>query len=522
MKNLFQAVQFNRLKSNKFDLTHDVKLSFAMGEIIPTCVLDVIPGDVFRIKVSNMLRFAPLISPVMHRVKVKTNYFFVPNRILWSEWEDWITGKTDVEPPYVDLGSLVAPVQVGSIADYMGVPTGEYEEPVKCTLFPFAALRHIWNEYFRDQNLQSELFVDLVPGDNTATNWGNDFSFAGPLRRAWGHDYLTSCLPTPQSGSASVQIPLTIQDNIPVDYQTGGNQVWVDPDTGVAVGPGAVGSSIVSEPTVGGVDAGLDPNGTLTVDVQSDATDINTLRRAFRLQEFLERTIRGGNRYFEQLRAHFDVKSPDSRLQRPEYIGGYTQNMVISEVLATAQSNNDGSTAEIAVGSMGGHGISVGSGDTFSYRAVEHGYIIGVISVIPDTAYQDGLHRHFSRFDRFDYAWPSFANIGEQAVLQKEVRARVEAGTDPNRVFGYQSRYAEYKHANSRVAGAMRDTLSFWHLGRIFTGTADPELNAQFIRCQPDPRIFAVTEAESDHIFAHVLNQVTAIRKLPKFGIPTI
>lgn len=516
MKNIFNSVLFPAVKKNRFNLSHDIKLSFSMGELVPTCVMDVIPGDEVTISVENMLRFAPLISPVMHKVNVTTHYFFVPNRILWDEWEKWIVGESELPAPYVPLDATVG---VGSLADYLGIPTGTYEEQVNASAFPFAAYLKIWDEYYRDQNLQTEKFQPLIPGNNGASL--ATYLTAAPLHRAWMHDYLTSALPFAQKGDA-VQIPLVTSDTVEVEHLLGPQPlVRVTGDgsllTNVTLDTGAAG-----EFQGNNTDATLDPNGSLVVDVQADATDINTLRRAFRLQEWLERNARGGTRYVENILAHFGVKSSDARLQRPEYIGGSKQNMVISEVLATAQSNNDGSTAEVAVGTMAGHGISVGGGNTFRYRAEEHGYIIGLINVQPVTAYQDGLHRSWSRFDRLDYAWPSFANIGEQEVLQKEVRARVEATTDPNRVFGYVPRYAEYKFMNSRVAGEMRTSLAFWHLGRIFTQTTDPELNENFITCQPSTRIFAVTSSESDHIYAHIFNNIKAVRKLPRYGIPTI
>ena len=206
----------------------------------------------------------------------------------------------------------------------------------------------------------------------------------------------------------------------------------------------------------------FDFRGSQVVDIQADATDINTLRRAFRLQEWLERNARAGTRYVESILAHFGVKGSDSRLQRPEYIGGSKQNMVISEVLSTAE--NDSAT--IPVGQMAGHGISVGGGNVFSYNAEEHGWIIGIISVIPDTAYAQGLPRSFTRFDRLDYAWPTFANIGEQEVLVRELYAH---GPSPNVVFGYIPRYSEYKYGIFKVSAEMRDTLAYWHLGRIFS-----------------------------------------------------
>lgn len=505
------------VKTNKFDLSHDLKLSFKMGQLIPTTVMDVLPGDIVNISTENLLRFAPLVSPVMHKVKVNTHYFFVPTRILWDEFSKWITGESDVMAPYFEVESNV----VGSLADYMGVPVVASMDPVKCSPIPFAAYAKIWDEYYRDQNLQDERFLPLVPGDNTG-NYSQFLEDDSVYRRAWQHDYFTAALPFAQKGD-SVQIPLTVADAQDVYYENQGSSsdagqfrkasdgslVTTATNVTNAAGPTPLAASM----HIGADGVAYDPNGTLKVDVQSDATDINTLRRAFKLQEWLERNARGGTRYVENILAHFGVKSSDARLQRPEYIGGDTQLMTIGEVLATAQSDDE----SVAVGTMAGHGISVGGGNRFSYRAEEHGYIIGIVSVRPDTAYQDGLHRHFSRFDRLDYAWPTFANIGEQEVLQKEVYMKA---VSPNATFGYVPRYAEYKFMNSRVAGEFRNTLAYWHLGRVFS--TNPALNEEFVSCLPDTRIFAVTDPGEDHIFAHVFNNITAIRKLPKYGIPQI
>ncbi|AXH76448.1 MAG: major capsid protein [Microviridae sp.] len=529
--NVFTNVLNSGVDSNTFDLSHSVKQSFRMGELVPVMCKEVLPGDKFDIDFVNMLRFAPLIAPVMHNVKCTTDYFFVPNRILWNLWEDFITGTGDnPEAPYINFDdSEVCPV--GCIGDYLGVPPGDYQaKPLHISAFQVAAYYKIYDDWYRDQNQIAEQFDPLVPGDNTS----NYLSKIGGrcLKRAWEHDYFTSALPTSQQGT-DVEIPLTFQDNIPVDFTPGANAgdgTWqtVDPVTGavintagnigVASGPSPLSSGLHNS---AGVPIALDPNGTLTVDVQSDAASINDLRRAFSLQAFLERSIRGGLRYIEQMWSHFQVKSSDARLQRAEFLGRSVQTMTISEVLATAQSNNDAATAEIPVGSMAGHGISVGGGDHISFRAEEHGFVIGIISVLPETAYQDGLSREFTRFDRLDYAWPSFANIGEQEIKYKELKCHdLDVSDDPEGTFGYIPRYSEYRYSPSRVAGEMRTTLKFWHMGRIFETM--PGLNSDFIEANPTKRIFAVTDIDEDEIYAHILNKVIVNRKLPRYGIPSV
>jgi len=508
---------------NKFDMSHDLKYTFRMGKIIPAVVEEVLPGDVWQFNMQNMLRFQPLISPVMHKVRVKTNFFFVPTRLLWEDWDKWISNESELEHPYVQVSDTPYPIR--SVADYLGMPTdapNNPAEPIRLSPIFLAAYRLIYDEYFRDQNLQDPTFVPLVPGDNS-DEYGPEGNVLYPLNRAWEHDYFTSALPFAQKGPA-VEIPLTQDQSIPVElvpFTENDNPMLVrENDSNTISDNGGLTNSDGPVPFTRSLavdddhHAVIDPNGRLKVDVQGAAQTINALRLAYRLQEWFEKNARGGTRYVEMILSHFGVRSSDQRLQRPEYIGGDLQNMVISEVLSTAE-NTD---ASIPVGQMAGHGISVGGGKPLSYRATEHGVIIGLISVVPDTAYQQGAHKRFTRFDRFDYAWPTFANIGEQEVRNKEVYF---AHPQPEGTFGYVPRYSEYKFANNRVAGEMRDSLDFWHLGRKFASYNVP-LNEDFLLCNPSYRIFAVTDPHVHHVYAHIFNQCTALRKLPVFGIPTI
>lgn len=510
--NVFTTVDLPSVPHSTFDLSHERKTTFKMGQLIPFCCREAVPGDKWRISQVNLLRLMPLINPVMHKVRVKVEWFFCPDRIIYGGWENFITGVDPLEAPYVQLDGNIG---LGTLADHIGIPPGLYEEqPLNISALPFAAYFKIWDEWYRDQNQQAETYNDLVPGNNSLVYYAklND----APLKRAWRHDYFTSALPTPQQGT-EVDIPLGVGTVVPIDPISGGSPLIrasatgnVQPNVGLDTGAGG-------QLQANDVTSYLDPNGTLEVELAP--TTINDLREAFSLQAFLERSMRVGKRYFEQLWGHFTVKSPDSRLQRPELFGRMEQTMTISEVLATAQSTADG----IAVGSMAGHGISVG-GDSFFYEVPEHGWIMGIISVIPDTAYQDGVDRQFTKFDRLDYLWPEFANLGEQPVYNREVICHdvaVGAGFPLDGVWGYNPRYSEYRYIADSVAGEFRDTLDSWHMGRIFNPASPPDLNSAFIEADPTTRIFAVTDPSEDHVVSNIIMKIECDRKLPRQGIPS-
>lgn len=552
-RNIFNTIQVPKVASNFFDLSHDVKLSFKMGSLVPICAVDVIPGDRFSISYESMLRFSALIAPVMHEVTVTQHYFFVPNRILWDNWEAFITQQSDIEAPYLEPVQSATAAQLiinkGSIADYFGLPTMvvPIENVVytpKINALPFAAYWRIMAEYYFDQNLQEETIAlanawsnlidgkcnDLTvgAGSTMVTNCFNGFV----PKRAWKHDYFTGALPFAQKGD-QVEMPIADFNDVPVitdplivpaPGRLGGLMQNLD---GSTYDP-ATNSILYADGTSGRVTGNedslplyYDPAGSMyaeTSQLSASSASINNLRRAFRLQEWLERNARGGTRYVESIYSHFNERSPDSRLQRPEYIGGAVQKMVISEVLSTTQTLNGEGQVVNPVGQMSGHGISVGGSKVLRYHATEHGWIIGLISVQPNTAYQQGIAKKFTRPDVFDYLWPTFAHIGEQEILSQEVYFDPEESEADNvQTFGYVPRYAEYRFENNRVAGDFRDTLDFWHLGRIFEER--PFLNEQFIQADPSNRIFAVETG--DHIYAHVLLRIKARRKLPKFGTPS-
>lgn len=518
MKNIFKQVEFTKVKSNTFDLSHDRKYSMNLGNLTPILCMDVLPGDIFRIQSASILRFAPLIAPVMHQVNIYVHYFFIPNRLVWDNWEDFITGGEDgldtTVAPYVEFPGLALPI--GSVGDYMGLPAGTgLAQTMKSSPIAAAGYGLVYDEYYRDQNLQQKLDIKLQDGDNSSVSGLLSLIQNRPLPRAWQHDYFTSCLPWTQKG-AEATIPLGTQ--APITFTNSGNPQpaqktdGTDAPTTTSVDVVDIGAYNTLSSSSGGQDA-------IIIDVSDDhfadlssatAASIIDLRRAFKLQEWLEKNARGGSRYIESILAHFGVRSSDARLQRPEFIGGGTTRVQFSEVLQTS----DNTSQNTPLATMGGHGVGAGKSKYVTYKAEEHGYILGIMSVMPKTAYQQGLPRHYTRFDKFDYYWPEFAHVGEQAVLNKEV---VWGGQDPEGTFGYQMRYAEYKFQNSSVHGEFRTTLDFWHMGRIFP-TAQ-SLNAQFIECDPTDRIFAVQSA-NEYLWVQTYNKVLATRKMPYFGSP--
>lgn len=506
MKNLFNTVKVKTPGYNRFDLSHDIKLSMKFGYLYPTCIMDCVPGDRFKLGCDSLIRFSPMLAPVMHRIDATVHYFFVPNRIIWPGWEDFITNANPLPAfPTLTVGGL-AGENYSVLDNYLGIPKPpDNEKQEVVSALAHAAYQCVYNEYYRDQNLVNEINYTLIDGDNT----GNAELRALRLR-AWEHDYFTASLPFAQKGQ-EVTLPLSDFNNVLVGVN---NTDDGDATTGYLFDATKVPSSAGATAVGDRFNVDDVPTGNLmanTSELEAQAATINNLRRAFRLQEWLEKAARGGSRYIETILAHFGVRSSDKRLQRPEYITGVKSPVVISEVLNTT------GTEENPQGNMAGHGISVAQGKYGTYRCEEFGYIIGIMSIIPKTAYQNGLPKHFLKTTSpFDYYWPEFANIGEQEVLNKEVYAFDNTGG--NNVFGYVPRYAEYKFMQNRVAGDFQDDLDFWHLGRVFT--TPQQLNELFIRCEPSTRIFAVETGE-DYIYAHVLNKVDAIRPMPKYGTPT-
>jgi len=509
---LFSQTVGARPKSNAFNLSHEKKFSMKMGDLVPILCEEIIPGDKWQCNTEVLMRLAPMVAPIMHRVNVFTHFFFVPNRLIWEDWEDFITGGEDgtAEPvrPYKAMGaSWDTYFAEGTLLDYLGFSTQIPTALVNINALPFRAYQLIYKEYYRDQNLETSFDI--------STTSGADASSAAELmvirKRAWEKDYFTSALPWTQRGG-DVNLPLS--GTAPVRTQPE-NGVIYEISGGGNPATGAV-SLNASDELTDLSNNEIEPTN-LVADVdQVTLGTIEELRRATKLQQWLERNARGGSRYIEQILVHFGVLSSDARLQRPEFLGGGKTPIVISEVLQTSSTDT-----ETPQGNMAGHALAVGNTHKFTKKFEEHGYIIGIMSVLPKTAYQQGTRKHLFKDDKFDYFWPEFAQLGEQPVLQGELYDDY-VSANRNGTFGYQSRYAEYKYIPSSVHGTFKSSQAFWHMGRIFT--AAPQLNEEFIQADTteiNERAFAAGDTE-DQLWVQLYHNIKAIRPIPKINNPSL
>ena len=531
------------MSRSTFDRNSSVKTSFNVGDIVPFYVDEVLPGDTFDVDTSKVIRMPSLLTPIMDNLYLDTYYFFVPNRIVWQHWKElmgennesaWIP-TTEYEVPQITAPS--GGWSIGTIADYMGVPTGV--SGLSVNALPFRAYALICNEWFRDENLCDPLNIPLtdatVAGVNTGT-FVTDVAKGGlPYKAAKYRDYFTSCLPAPQKGP-DVTIPVSGGANYPVmsldDKIPNVGSVattWTDVKGGVSSANWHLGGDNYNGQLPGNdlgmfnvsanVSSLVAPTNLWAINdgVVSTAT-INQLRLAFQVQKLYERDARGGTRYIEVLKSHFGVTSPDARLQRPEYLGGNRIPIVISEINQTSGTSAN-STPQ---GNPSGQSRTTDVHSDFKKSFVEHGFIIGVMVARYDHTYQQGLERFWSRKGRLDFYWPVFANIGEQAVLNKEIYAQGN-GTD-DEVFGYQEAWADYRYKPNRVTGEMRSqapqSLDVWHLGDDYSNL--PSLSDSWI--QEDSavvnRVIAVSEENSNQLWADIFIKNKCTRAMPMYSIP--
>lgn len=538
------------MSRSKFDRSFSLKTSFNVGDIVPFYVDEVLPGDTFDVKTSKVVRMQTLITPIMDNIYLDTYYFFVPNRLVWEHWKQFNGENTEsawLPSTEYSIPQLTAPSggwSVGTIADYMGIPTGVANLSVSA--LPFRAYALICNEWFRDENLCDPLVVPTgdatVAGSNTVSSVEDYAKGATPYKAAKYHDYFTSCLPAPQKGP-DVGIGLT--GNVPVvgngiglaltdgsklgnlygSESNGGSSLYVDNTSTIGKPLGTAfsgyGSNLSGSVGVATSDqlSGNLQNSGLVADLGAlNSVTINQLRLAFQIQKLYEKDARGGTRYTEILKTHFGVTSPDSRLQRPEYLGGNRVPININQVVQ----NSATVEGETPLGNVAGYSVTSDTHSDFRQSFTEHGFVIGVMVARYDHTYQQGIERFWSRKTRFDYYWPVLANIGEQAVLNKEIYAQ---GTDvDDEVFGYQEAWGDYRYKPNHVTGEMRSqyaqSLDVWHLGDDYSKL--PSLSAEWIvedKTNVD-RVLAVTSANANQLFAdlYVKNQTT--RPMPMYSIP--
>ncbi|MBA7535563.1 hypothetical protein ES705_27821 [subsurface metagenome] len=488
MQNPYQTSRFKQPGRSVFNLSYEKKFTCDMGQLIPIMCDEVVPGDIFSIGNEIVVRFQPLVAPVLHEINVYVHYFYVPYRILWDDWEDFITGGED------GLDDSVIPVwdvtfnTVGSLWDYLGFPLGIDVAGAQPMNFPRYAYNEIYNAYYRDENL-----ITKIVNTNEAI-----------LRRAWEKDYFTSSMPFQQRGTAPA---------LPISGTS--EAVWNATAFADGEPPGSKNAVNVEATNVDDFNfytaqtrGGLNLKGALEdneVDLSSATTfDVADLRLVFQIQKWLEANARGGARYTEFLKHHFGVSPTDERLNRPEYIGGSKSPVIVSEVLQTSE------TGTSPQGTLAGHGLTASRNFCAKYRVKEFGLIMGIMSIMPRTAYHQGINRQWLRETKYDFYFPEFAHLSEQPVLEREVYASgVEAQNET--VFGYQGRYNEMRAKRSMVCGEMHATFDYWHLCRQFG--ARPVLNKEFVECVPRKDIFA--SPEENGLIVNIANIIKAVRPMP-------
>lgn len=529
---------FTRVKAlspgrSVFNLNYEKKFDFDMGQLIPVCCEEMVPGDTFKVGNECIIRFQPMNAPILHEVNVTVHYFFVPTRLIFDKWEDFITGGIDgndttVLPRFAYDGVHTGAQQSGpySLYDYFGFPLvksgANYSYPgdgfsvgtpqynYRPLDFPWRAYNLIYNEYYRDETLQQEV----------------DLSNRLVLNRNWTKDYFTSALPWQQRGVAPA---LPVSGILPLQVSSGFAK------TGVANGvvsndqlnstydyPINSTSAFAIGTKLNVVGGAYDGTGhPMYVDASNAVTfDVSDMRLAFQVQKWLERNARCGVRYQEFCLSHFGISATDARLQRPEYLGGSKSPILVSEVVQSSNTADESTP----IGRLAGKGITADKNFICSYTAPEFGYLVGIMSVLPKPSYQNGVDRKWLRVSKYDFYFPEFSHLSEDAVTEEQVFAfagdsKVN-GIGNGNIFGYQARYNEMRMNQNMVCGSMRDLLDYWHCGRQFD--TPPSLNSDFITCDANrddlKRIFAVQNVPG--LICNFANIITAIRPLPKYGEP--
>lgn len=545
MANIFDTVFIEKPKRSKQNLSHSRLLTTDYGKLVPILAMDCVPGDKVKLSSTCFIRTAPMLSPSLTPSTARIDYFFVPYRIVWDDFKDFITGGEDglasPKEPFYHVEPKSPYNKAGSLFDHLGIPT-EIKRPVNNVTLMMRAYNLIWNEWYRDQNTQTEAQVLKTSGQEPQDDFRYELKY-----RCWRKDMFTSALKSPQRG-VSVPINTTTEAhisgqivNVRASTHEGNNTTkidFVDSNGDYRLGELKVVDGVLQFHAIDGhsstASSGDNPvplvNSPVTlsssnpVEIDGLTISIQDIRRANAVQVWLERNARAGGRYVEQILSHFGVRTPDYRLDRPEYLGGATQPVQVKSVMNMTENNS--THYEDAVGALSGAGTSIGyARGRKTYHVDEHGCIIGLLSIMPEAMYYQGVPRHFLKSNKFEWLFPEFANLGEQPIYIQELYREDGA---PESYFGYEPRYAEYRYIQNSIHGDFRTSLKFWHQAREFGSS--PSLSSTFVECSPNKdginRIWAVNTApdgsQIDHFWVQINNSVKMKRPLPKYGIPSL